>query len=133
MPDALTQFLDLLQSAQSGSRSLDQRIGFALAGRVTERIQASVLCPQDAEPALTARAPCWSEDLAALLRLIPPGHNYSLGERDGVLWAWVQPNDNWTPGDNEARHDHPRGSGLIVAYTLPLAVAAALVTLHSLP
>jgi hypothetical protein len=132
MPDALTAFLDLLQSAPAGSRTLDERIGCALAGRV----EIPGLYPRrasDEEFAPAAQAPRWSEDLAALLRLIPPEHNFSLGERDGVLWAWVQPNDNWTPAANEARHDHPRGSGLIVACTLPLAVAAALVVLHSLP
>ena len=75
----------------------------------------------------------WSEDLMALLQLVPRDHNYSLGERDGVVWAWIQPNDDWTPGDHEMRHDHPRGSGLIVASTLPLAMAAAVVALCTLP
>ena len=73
-----------------------------------------------------------SEDLSALVRLVPPDHNFSLGERDGVLWAWIQPNDTWVPGPYEMRHDHPRGSGLKVACTLQLALAAALVALRAL-
>jgi hypothetical protein len=72
----------------------------------------------------------WSDDLMALLRLIPADHNFSLGVRDGVIWAWLQPNDGWEPADHEVRHDHPRGSGLIVAHTVPLALAAAMVTLR---
>lgn len=68
----------------------------------------------------------------ALLRLIPSDHDFSLGRRDGVVWAWIQPRDGWVPAAHERRHDHPRGSGLIVAHTVPLAVAAATVTLHGL-
>jgi hypothetical protein len=120
LPDDFTTLLNLLQSAPTGGRALDALIGAALS------------CPGCAGLGsdLTVH---WSEDLMALLQLVPRDHNYSLGERDGVVWAWIQPNDDWAPGAHEMRHDHPRGSGLIVACTLPLAMAAALVTLRALP
>jgi hypothetical protein len=120
LPDDFTTLLNLLQSAPTGGRALDALIGAALS------------CPGCAGLGsdLTVH---WSEDLMALLQLVPRDHNYSLGERDGVVWAWIQPNDDWAPGDHEMRHDHPRGSGLIVAHTLPLAMAAAVVALCALP
>jgi hypothetical protein len=68
---------------------------------------------------------CWSEDVMASLRLIPSDHNYSIGRRDGVCWAWIQPNDDWTPIGTQYRHDHHLGSGLVVAYTMSLASMAA--------
>ena len=122
MLDYLTTLLDLLQTVPCGTTTLDALIqdvltGPALAGR---------------DDAALAGQASLSEDLSALVRLVPPGHNFSLGERDGVLWAWIQPNDTWVPGPYEMRHDHPRGSGLRVAYTLQLALAAALVALRAL-
>ena len=62
--------------------------------------------------------------------LLPPNYNFSLGRRDGVCWAWIQPNDDWRPAEGEARHDHPGGSGLAVADTPVLAVACAAIRLH---
>ncbi len=120
LPDDFTTLLDLLQSAPAGGQTLDALIGAALSSPDTAGSGSDI-------------AVRWSEDLMALLQLVPRDHNYSLGERDGVVWAWIQPNDDWTPGDHEMRHDHPRGSGLIVASTLPLATAAAIVALRTLP
>jgi hypothetical protein len=117
----LTTLLDLLQSVPAGSPTLDALIHRVLANSAFGK-------PGIDEPVPSAR---WSEDLTALLRFVPSDHNFSLGERDGVLWAWIQPNDDWGPEANEMRHDHPRGSGLIVACTLPLAMAAALVALRN--
>ncbi len=120
LPDDFTTLLNLLQSVPTGGRALDALIGAALSS-------------PDCAGSGSDVAVRWSEDLMALLQLVPHDHNYSLGERDGVVWAWIQPNDDWTPGDHEMRHDHPRGSGLIVASTLPLAMAAAVVALCALP
>ena len=120
LPNDFTTHLNLLQSAPTGGQALDALIGAALSCG-----DCAVLGSDLAER--------WSEDLMALLQLVPRDHNYSLGERDGVVWAWIQPNDDWAPGDHEMRHDHPRGSGLIVASTLPLAMAAAVVALCALP
>jgi hypothetical protein len=120
LPNDFTTLLDLLQSAPTGGQALDALIRAAL-------------CCRDCAVLGSDLAVRWSEDLMALLQLVPRDHNYSLGERDGVVWAWIQPNDDWAPGDHEMRHDHPRGSGLIVASTLPLAMAAAVVALCALP
>src|SRR4051812_29567292 len=125
MQDDLIDLLDLLQTASTGSAALDARIGVALADWIANEPQG------EDGPGAPGAAKCWSEDLMALLRLVPRDHNFSLGERDGVLWAWIQPNDKWAPSANEMRHDHPRGSGLILARTLPLAVTAALVVLRA--
>src|SRR6202161_4772253 len=132
MPDAVSAPLDLLQSAPAGSRTLDAWIDTVLAGLPldgSDHRECWQVFDNGSVSGLAQSAVRWSEDLMALLRLGPPDHNYSLGGRDGVLWAWIQPNDDWTPGTHQMRHDHPRGSGLIVACTLPLALAAALVTL----
>ena len=134
----LAGFLDVLQTALAGSPELDKRLGCVLTGRALSgegRDAASRWRNCEIECSLTMPSPKvrWSEDLTALLRLIPPDYNFSLGERDGVVWAWIQPNDQWMPAAHEMRHDHPQGSGLIVACTLPLALAAALVVLRALP
>jgi len=71
----------------------------------------------------------WSSDLGQALTLLPEGYNFSLGLRDGIYWAWIQPNDRWEPGENESRHDHPLGSGLLVGYTATLALSAAAIML----
>jgi hypothetical protein len=120
--DYLTTVLDLLQTVPGGTPTLDALIHGVLAGPAVVGRDDTGLAGQTS----------WSEDLSALVRLVPPDHNFSLGERDGVLWAWIQPNDTWVPGPYEMRHDHPRGSGLKVACTLPLALAAALVALRAL-
>jgi hypothetical protein len=120
--DQLITVLDLLQTVPCGTPTLGALIHDVLAGPVFNGRDGPGLADQTS----------WSEDLSALVRLVPPDHNFSLGERDGVLWAWIQPNDTWVPGPYEMRHDHPRGSGLKVACTLPLALAAALVALRAL-
>jgi hypothetical protein len=110
---ALVTALDRLQAAVRGGPDLDALLARALSGAPL--------------PAARAR---WSTDLTATLELVPPDHNVSLGRRDGVCWAWIQPNDRWEPGAHEARHDHPRGSGLIVAHTAALALACAILVLR---
>ncbi len=65
-----------------------------------------------------------------VMGLLPANYNFSLGRRDGVCWAWIQPNDDWRPAEGESRHDHPGGSGLAVAETPVLAVACAAIRLH---
>ena len=137
-PDDLTMLLDLLQSAPEGSPALDARIETVLFRLASDGLGAGDPHTRQALGDESASGPWasavrWSEDLMAWLRLVPRDHNYSLGERDGVVWAWIQPNDDWTPGPHEMRHDHPGGSGLIVAHTLPLAMAAAVVALRALP
>ncbi len=122
MADYLTTLLELLQTAPAGGPTLDALIHSVL-------VDPTFDLPDAQGPETAAR---WSEDLDALVGLVPHDHNFSLGDRDGVLWAWIQPNDDWVPGVNEMRHDHPRGSGLIVACTLPLALAASLVALRTL-
>ncbi len=122
MLDYLTTLLDLLQTVPCGTPTLDALIHDVLVGPAFDGPDCAGL----------AKPTRWSEDLSALVRLVPRDHNFSLGERDGVLWAWSQPNDTWVPGPYEMRHDHPRGSGLKVACTLQLALAAALVALRAL-
>ena len=131
-PDDVAALVDLLHVARGGSRLLDARIECALTERIFERLTAgrSYAWHNRFEADEAVPAAHWSEDLTALLNLVPDDHDFSLGERDGVLWVWIQPRDEWRPGPDEVRHDHPRGSGLIVAQTLPLAVAAALVLLQ---
>ena len=134
VPDGTTRLLDLLQTAPGGSRELDARFDCFLADRQFVGMEISPRYQwrgPDRGAVQAAQPPVrWSDDLMALLRLIPADHNFSLGVRDGVIWAWLQPNDGWEPADHEVRHDHPRGSGLIVAHTVPLALAAAMVTLR---
>jgi hypothetical protein len=111
------ELVDLLQNAETGSNELDARIAAALVRRAGGAAGA-------------AAAQRWSQDMVAVLPLIPADHNFSIGRRDGVVWVWIQPNDGWNPAAHEWRHDHPWGSGLVVAQTIPLAVAAAIVQLH---
>jgi hypothetical protein len=128
--DQIADVLDMVQTAQAGNLELDARIDCALAGRIfvcmgTEcryywRSAGPDCATGDAKPA--AR---WSQDVMASLRMIPSSHNYSVGRRDGVCWAWIQPNDAWDPAETEYRHDHPQGSGLLVAYTMSLALMSA--------
>jgi hypothetical protein len=136
-PDQI-EVLELMQTARGGSPELDARIDCVLLRRVfvcmsrdghryVWRGAEPASEPCDAEPG--AR---WSEDVMASLELIPADHNYSIGRRDGVCWAWIQPNDDWTPVGTEYRHDHPLGSGLVVAYTMSLAsMAAAMIIMRS--
>ena len=94
-----------LQAAHHGNPALDLHVAEVLA--------RGAACPAPGGPA--EDGPRWSSDLNQVLTLIPDHYNFSMGQRDGVCWAWIQPNDDWEPGENEARHDHPRGSGLVVA------------------
>ena len=136
LPDGTAEFLDLLQTARTGNQELDARIDCLLADR---HFVGMEICPRyqwrapDRGAVQVAQPPVrWSDDLMALLELIPADHNFSLGARDGVIWAWIQPNDGWEPAAHEVRHDHPRGSGLMVAHTVHLVLAAAMVTLRGL-
>lgn len=133
--DDMPGLLHLLQTAPAGSRGLDERIEAVLAERADGMATDGADRREEFynETGMAVLAARWSQDLMSLLQLVPRDHNFSLGERDGVLWAWIQPNDEWVPVADEMRHDHPRGSGLIVACTLPLAMAAALVSLRVCP
>lgn len=127
-----------LQSAAAGNAELDARLDCFLTGRLFAEMETCRRylwrTPGCEAVAGVAEPPTrWSEDMMALLRLMPGNHNFSMGERDGVVWAWIQPNDGWQPGAYEVRHDHPGGSGLVVAQTIPLAVAAAMVIVRMFP
>jgi hypothetical protein len=114
---ALADVVTRLRSANCGSGELDRQLAAALEFARAEYGGSGLR-------GLPRVAP-WSTDLSAAFALLPPGHNFSLGDRDGVCWAWVQPNDDWQPTDGEARHDHPRGSGMVAADTPPLALTCA--------
>lgn len=126
--DEWTDVLALMQTARAGSRELDARIDCILFGRSFLGMGSGcgyVSASAHAQSCWTEPIARWSEDMMAPLRLIPNDHNYSIGRRDGVCWAWIQPNDNWTPIGTEYQHDHPLGSGLVVANTMALALMAA--------
>jgi hypothetical protein len=112
--------LDRLQTASRGDVILD-----ALLAEEFHNVRGAA-----GTSALSARDGRWSTDLGDALRLVPPDYNFSIGQRDGVCWAWIQPNDDWEPADHEARHDHPAGSGLVVASTGALALTCAALILH---
>jgi hypothetical protein len=115
--EILRRVVDVLQLASCGSAALDETVSEALA-----RVSSAA--------AMAARQR-WSSDISDALKLVPLTHNFSLGRRDGVCWAWIQPNDSWQPSDVEARHDHPLGSGLIVAETPVLALLSAALLLEA--
>jgi hypothetical protein len=117
--------VDRLQIAASGDAALDALVDLALQS-LSALIQA-----RGHEGIAVPRGAHWSSDLSQALTLVPPDYNYSLGERDGICWAWIQPNNDWQPGELEARHDHPGGSGLIVAKTAPLAFISAAILLYA--
>ncbi len=119
--------MDRLQNARHGDALLDALVDDGLHA-LAPRLRAHGLGRLPASGA--AR---WSDDLAAPISLLTMAYNFSVGQRDGVRWAWIQPNDDWRPKPFEARHDHPRGSGLIVAYTAPLALTAAALILCTRP
>jgi hypothetical protein len=132
---AWADILEAMQTARDGSLELDARIDCILFGRVflglgPECRYYSTATDGSVEAGGREPAARWSQDVMASLRLIPADHNYSIGRRDGVCWAWIQPNDNWTPIGTEYRHDHPLGSGLVVANTMPLALMAAAMVLN---
>ena len=119
----LRDLLERMQVARSGSFEFDAAIVDAFGG-------LPGLGPDLAEASRLAPGPHCSTVLMDVMGLLPPDYNFSIGRRDGVCWAWIQPNDHWRPGDGEARHDHPGGSGLAVADTPVLAVACAAIRLH---
>ena len=108
--------VERMQLARCGSPQIDALVKEALAAT------------RQAKPTGPAGL-SWSTDLRAALALLPDDHNFSVGRRDGVCWAWIQPNALWAPAEHEARHDHPAGSGLIVAHTAALAFTSAAIML----
>ncbi|MEJ0047322.1 MAG: hypothetical protein WDN04_15320 [Rhodospirillales bacterium] len=120
----LRSLVDRMQMAPCGSVELDNLLADA---------QSPVAATKAAAPAhpFAGRtiAHC-STDIDEALTLLPHGFNFSLGHRDGVCWAWIQPNDTWEPQAGQSRHDHPGGSGLVVAYTAALALTCAAVILR---
>ena len=122
----LRTIVDRLQLARHGSAELDAMLDAVLARGtgVSDTVRNVIGGLRPAIPG----AP-WSRELTHVLALLPHDYNYSLGHRDGVCWAWIQPNDRWEPHEYEARHDHPGGSGLTVARTAALALACAAVIL----
>ena len=122
---------DLLQSSPCGSRELDDvlktafervAIFFRWLARSEDESAHLLLHSIDGEN--------WSTEISGAFHLLPSGSNFSLGRRDGVYWAWIQPNDRWEPSQYESRHDHPTGSGLVVAATAALALASAAIRLR---
>jgi hypothetical protein len=109
----LRAVVDRLQCAAAGSAELDTLIADAL---------------QPPDGGSTTR---WSTDLSAAIGLLSAEYNFSVGRRDGICWAWIQPNDDWQPGEFQARHDHPDGSGLITAYTAALALMSAILLIRA--
>ena len=125
-----------LQTAPCGDAGLDRQMARALAG--LHRSHHSQRGPQGGPQGRPQGRPQGhphgrrpSRALGDALLLLPDGFNFSLGLRDGIFWAWVQPNDGWEPGADDARHDHPGGSGLVVAYTAALALSAAVVRVYA--
>jgi hypothetical protein len=118
-PMRLRAIVERLQSATSGSAELDALIEQALPS-LPPFLAINARC--GVRPASVA---FWSSELSAAIGLLSADYNFSVGQRDGICWAWIQPNDNWQPGEFESRHDHPAGSGLAVAYTAALAFASA--------
>ena len=121
--DVLRDLLGRMQVARSGSLAFDAAIVDAFGG--LPRIG-----PSAAEGRPLLPGPHCSTVLMDVMGLLPSDYNFSLGRRDGVCWAWIQPNDDWRPAEGDARHDHPGGSGLAVADTPVLAVACAAIRLH---
>ena len=122
----LRTVLDRTQMAVTGGAELDALIDGALADFAARG-------PSSRPPAeLFGHGTPWSSDLSQALNLLPADCNFALGHRDGICWAWIQPNDDWEPGENESRHDHPDGSGLVVAYTAALALTSAVLILHGI-
>ncbi len=121
--DVLRDLLERMQVARSGSCAFDAAIVDAFGG--LPRIG-----PHAAEARPLLPGPHCSTVLMDVMGLLPSDYNFSLGRRDGVCWAWIQPNDDWRPAEGDARHDHPGGSGLAVADTPVLAVACAAIRLH---
>lgn len=120
---AMQELLERLQVARYGSLAFDAAIVDVFGG-------LPGIGPNASEGSRLLPGPHCSTVLMDVMGLLPADYNFSLGRRDGVCWAWIQPNDDWRPADGEARHDHPGGSGLAVADTPILAVACAAIRLH---
>ena len=117
----LHHVIDRLQSSAGGNAALDALIEDALLSLANV---ASPLIKAHVSARIGAR---WSDDLGASIGLLDLDYNFSVGQRDGMCWCWIQPNDNWNPQEIESRHDHPAGSGLIVAHTTALAMTTAII------
>ena len=120
----MRELAECLQTARFGSAELDALIN----GALNHFDAHCVGWLSTGKPAGAAHS-C-STNVSDALMLLPPDYNFSVGHRDGVFWAWAQPNDRWEPGDEQARHDHPGGSGLVVAHTAALALTSAAVILR---
>jgi hypothetical protein len=131
---ALADLVRLLERAERGDAELDARIDAALNNRVFLRLVSDGTyrwCARGSGIVETAYAQGdWLRDLSAALKLVPTDFGFSLGHRDSVCWAWIQPDDGWQPGPYEAGHDHPLGSGLVVAYTTVMALTCAAIVLR---
>jgi hypothetical protein len=117
--------VDRLQAAACGSLELDTSIDQSfqcLSAALTGRGLAGLPVREGAR---------WSTEVSTTIDLLSADYNFSVGQRDGICWAWIQPNDDWQPGEFEARHDHPAGSGLVVAYTAALALTSAILILYA--
>jgi hypothetical protein len=112
----LRSVVERLQAACCGTEELDSLLA------QTDGAASDPMDGQEPAAGSCRMALRCTTDLNDALVLLPPGYNFSLGCRDGVFWAWSQPNDDWEPTPGEVRHDHPGGSGLIVAQTAALAV-----------
>jgi hypothetical protein len=124
----------LLQQAESGDAELDARIDATLNNRVFLRLASDRTyrwCARGSGFVETADTQSdWSRDLTAALNLVPTDFGFSLGHRDSVCWAWIQPDDGWQPGPTESAHDHPLGSGVVIANTTVIALASAAILLR---
>lgn len=123
--DRLQDAIDRMQAAERGTAELDALLQAVIAQAFAGAMPVAMRDLR--RPASGGR---WATDLTEALALLPPRHNWSLGRRDGVCWAWIQPNDKWEPGEFESRHDHPQGSGLLVARTEALALTCAAASLY---
>ena len=123
---ALRAAVERMQLARCGSVALDRLLADALEGAFEADAENAICGLGRLTPGQH-----WSTNLEDAITLLPPDYNFSLGHRDGVCWAWVQPNDQWEPAECESRHDHPGGSGLVVGYTTALALTCAALILRA--
>jgi hypothetical protein len=121
----LRAVVERLQNARRGSGALDSLVDEVFDSLTAFLDHHGLTCPP------TRRRVRWSTDVSVAISLLTTDYNFAVGQRDGICWAWIQPNDDWHPGEFEARHDHPAGSGLIVAYSSALALTSATLILHA--
>ncbi len=122
----LQAIIDQMQTVRIGNPALDTELGNLL-----DVIEHRVCLLGETVPRTPHARANWSTSLSDALGLLPHEYNFSVGKRDGVSWAWIQPNDRWQPQEHEARHDHPHGSGLVVAHGAALAMTCAVLILYS--